>query len=78
MAGSGVERLEAEVVEDQEIGAAESLDETPMVPVAPRERDVFAELRPTTERLSRRAFWPMAQASQLLPVRLGPTRARLS
>ena len=46
VAGAGVERLEAEVVEDQEIGAAEGFDETRVAPVAARERKVFAELRP--------------------------------
>ena len=44
--GAGVERLEAEVVEDQEIGAAEGFQETRMAPVAAREREVFAELGP--------------------------------
>ncbi|TXT42272.1 MAG: hypothetical protein FD139_3749 [Methylocystaceae bacterium] len=46
VAGAGVERLEAEVVEDQEIGAAEGFDKTRVAPVAARERKVFAELRP--------------------------------
>ncbi|WP_275548830.1 MULTISPECIES: hypothetical protein [Methylocystis] len=32
MTGAGVERLEAEVVEDQEIGAAEGFDETRVAP----------------------------------------------
>ncbi len=34
MAGAGVERLEAEVVEDQEIGAAEGFQKARMAPVA--------------------------------------------
>lgn len=46
VAGAGVERLEAEVVEDQEIGAAEGFDKTRVAPIAARERKVFAELRP--------------------------------
>jgi hypothetical protein len=46
VAGAGVERLEAEVVEDQEIGATESLQETRMAPVAACERQFFAELGP--------------------------------
>jgi hypothetical protein len=44
--GAGVEGLEAEVVEDEEIGAAEGFDEAWMSPVAPGERKVAAELRP--------------------------------
>ena len=46
VARASVERLEAEVVEDQEIGATEGFDETRMAPVAARERELFAELRP--------------------------------
>ena len=79
--GAGVERLEAEVVENEEIGAAEGFYEARMTPVASCERQVLAQLGPAmieTERLSRQAFWPMAQASQLLPTPDGPTRARLS
>ena len=45
VAGAGIERLEAEVVEDQEIGAAEGFDKT-REPIAARERKIFAELRP--------------------------------
>jgi len=45
MTGAGVEGLEAEVVEDQEIGAAEGFDKT-REPIAARERKIFAELRP--------------------------------
>ena len=44
--GAGVEGLEAEVVEDEEIGAAERLDEARMAAVATGERQVVAELRP--------------------------------
>jgi hypothetical protein len=44
--GAGVEGLEAEVVEDEKIGAAEGLDEARMAPVAPGEGQVLAELRP--------------------------------
>jgi len=44
MAGAGVERLEAEVVEDQEIGAAEGFQKARMVPVAAGEAQVFSEL----------------------------------
>ncbi len=44
--GAGVEGLEAEVVEDEEIGEAEGFDEARMSPVAPGEREVAAELRP--------------------------------
>jgi hypothetical protein len=44
--GAGVERLEAEVVENEEIGAAEGFDEARMTPVAACERQVLAQLRP--------------------------------
>src|SRR5271155_2296356 len=44
--GAGVKRLEAEVVEDQEIGAAEGFDEARMAPIASGERQILAELRP--------------------------------
>ena len=46
MTGAGVERLEAEVVENEEIGAAEGFDEARMTPVAACERQVLAQLRP--------------------------------
>ena len=46
MTGAGVEGLEAEVVEDEEIGAAEGFDEARMAAVAAGEREVAAELRP--------------------------------
>src|SRR5271156_13798 len=44
--GAGVEGFEAEVVENEEIGAAEGLDEARMAPIAPGERQILAELRP--------------------------------
>jgi len=43
---AGVEGFKAEVVEDEEIGAAEGFDEARMAPVAPGERHVLAELWP--------------------------------
>jgi hypothetical protein len=46
MPGAGVEGLEAEVVEDEQIGAAEGFDETRMTPIAAGERQVLAELWP--------------------------------
>jgi hypothetical protein len=79
--GAGVERLEAEVVENEEIGAAEGFYEARMTPVASCERQVLAQLRPAMIEdgaIVAAAFWPMAQASQLLPTPDGPTRARLS
>ena len=42
MTGAGVEGLEAEVVEDEEIGPAEGFDEARMAPVASGEREVLA------------------------------------
>jgi hypothetical protein len=44
--GAGVERFEAEVVENEQIGSAEGFDEARMAAVASGERQVFAELRP--------------------------------
>ena len=44
--GAGVEGLEAEVVEDEEIGSTQGLDEAGMTAVAPGERQVAAKLRP--------------------------------
>jgi hypothetical protein len=44
--GAGVERFEAEVVENEQIGAAEGFDEARMAPVASGERQILAELRP--------------------------------
>ena len=46
MTGAGVEGLEAEVVEDKEIGPAEGLDETRMPAVASSERQILTELGP--------------------------------
>jgi hypothetical protein len=39
-------RLEAEVVEDEEIGAAKGFDQARMAPIASPERQVAAEFRP--------------------------------
>lgn len=47
MAGAGVEGFEAEVVEDQEIGAPERAQDARMAPIAARQGKVFAELGPT-------------------------------
>src|ERR1700689_2815971 len=44
--GAGVEGFEAEVVENEQIGAAEGFDEARMAPVASGERQILAELRP--------------------------------
>ena len=44
--GAGVERFEAEVVENEQIGAAEGFDEARMAAVASGERQVLAQLRP--------------------------------
>ena len=46
MTGAGVEGFEAEVVENEEIGAAEGFDQARMAPVASCERHVLAELWP--------------------------------
>ena len=46
MTGAGVEGFEAEVVENEQIGAAEGFDEARMAAVASGERQVLAELRP--------------------------------
>src|SRR5271156_6419764 len=46
VAGAGVAGVEAEVVEDEQIGAAEGLDEARMAPIASGERQILAELRP--------------------------------
>src|SRR5271166_7205507 len=44
--GAGVEGFEAEVVENEEIGAAEGFDQARMAPVASGERHVLAEFWP--------------------------------
>jgi hypothetical protein len=44
--GAGVEGLESEVVENEEIGAAEGFDQARMAPVASGARHVLAEFRP--------------------------------
>lgn len=46
VAGAGVERLEAEVVEDQEIGATKGFEQARMAPIAAREGQFLTELRP--------------------------------
>jgi hypothetical protein len=46
MTGAGVERLKAEVVENEQIGAAEGFYKARMTPVAACERQVLAQLRP--------------------------------
>src|SRR6201995_5167479 len=44
--GAGVERFEAEVIEDEQIGAAEGFDETRMTPIAAGERQGLAKFCP--------------------------------
>ncbi len=44
--GAGVEGFEAEVVKNEEVGAAEGFDQARMTPVASGERQILAELRP--------------------------------
>ncbi len=46
MTGAGVEGLEAEIVKDEEVGAAEGFDETGMASVAAGEREILVELGP--------------------------------
>ena len=46
VARASVERLEAEVVENEQIGASEGFQKARMAAVAARERQLFAELRP--------------------------------
>jgi hypothetical protein len=45
--GAGVEWLKAEVVENEQIGAAEGFDQARMAPIASGKRQVLAELWPT-------------------------------
>src|ERR1700733_15205851 len=42
----GSSSLEAEVVEDEKVGSAESFDKARMSPITPGERQVLAQLRP--------------------------------
>jgi len=44
--GAGVKWFKAEVVEDEEIGAAEGFDQARMATISSAERQVLAELRP--------------------------------
>ena len=46
MTRAGIERFETEVVEYEQIGAAEGFDEARMTSIASGERQVLAELRP--------------------------------
>ena len=46
MTGAGVEGFEAEVVENEQIGATKGFDEARMAHIASGERQVLAELRP--------------------------------
>ena len=46
MTGAGVEGFEAEVVENEQIGAAEGSKQARMTAIAAREPQLFAELRP--------------------------------
>jgi hypothetical protein len=48
--GAGVEGFEAEVVENEQIGAAEGFDEARMAAVASGERQILAELWPAVRR----------------------------
>ena len=69
--GAGVEGFEAEVVKRMSRSARPmDFDEARMAAVASGERQVLAELMPSdderTDRLSRQAFWPMAQSQPAL------------
>lgn len=75
------ERLQAPVVEDEEIDGAQALETRRGAAVAMGEGELVEEFRDPdyrTERLSRQALWPSAQASQLLPTPVGPVMTRLS
>src|SRR5271165_7117631 len=79
--GGRVERLQPPIVEDQEIGAAETAHEAGMTAIAPRERQLLEQPRDAlveNRRLSRQALWPRADANQLFPTPVGPISARLS
>ena len=83
---AGVEGLEAEVVEDQEIGAAEGFQEARMTPVAARERQLFAELGPAMVddgavvaaglRAADAAIWPARGNGARVPIAKKAERAR--
>ena len=76
--GSGVERLQAPIVQDKKVGAAEGAHEARMHrrhapgPLS-ESRGTLVEDR----LLSRQALLPSAEANQLLPTPVGPTRAKL-
>ena len=80
MTGAGVEGFEAEVVENEQIGAAEGLDEARMAAIASGKRQVLAEFWPAMieDRPIVAAGFLADGAGQLLPTPDGPTRARLS
>src|SRR5580692_7563835 len=65
--GAGVEGFEAEVVENEQIGAAEGFDEARMAAVASGERHVLAELWPamiTTSKWLSQRRWRMSFATR--------------
>ena len=76
--GAGVEGFEAEVVENEQISAADGFDEARMAAVARVERQVLAELWPAMIEdgpIVATGFRPtLAQASQLLPTPDGRPR----
>jgi hypothetical protein len=79
--GAGVEWLEAEVVENEQIGAPKGFDEARTAPIASGERQVLAKLRPTMIEdgaIVATGFLADGAGQPALADAAGPTRARLS
>src|SRR3954453_4936969 len=80
-AGASVEGIKTPIVQDEELSAIEAAHDAGIASVAAGEREIDEQLWDALikhHRLSRQAFWPRAQASQLLPTPVGPHRIRLS
>src|SRR5258708_8108696 len=76
-----IENRKAPVVEDQELKAADGFEQA-AISASPRARASASNRRGTrwywTERLSRQALWPRAQAIQLLPSPVAPVMSSFS
>ena len=81
MTGERIERFEAPIVENEELDAAEGALEPGVATIPAGERQAGNSLGTRwyrTERSSRQALCPSAQASQLFPTPVGPVITRLS
>ena len=81
VAGCSIERFKPPIIEDKQLHTADCPQEACITTIAARECKIGEQLGNAlveNDRLSRQALWPRADASQLLPIPVGPHRIKFS